>query len=371
MEKYIQGSGDLSAANVLREGYVPKIGCEEELRLKAVVKDQRVLILCDETTDRKGQCVFVVLIKVLGCRDDSLDIQYGNIVSVTSDSVRYMDKCTSAVRILVPEELLQTQCWAHKLNLVGNVWANTLLMRKHAYIQFLTGKYKDETMKLKVYPISVVTRWNSWFKTVKYLCEYLYDIVEFVQSVGDESIAVKYFMALHPSEVKNIHSQAVMLSGHCSKCCNLLLCLEIKQTPQAHTLGSKLSELCKSFVFLKDGVFFEKTSAELSQFSKQGQVELTSTFKSVGEQSLQKLHQLTDSDLRRDFISSLGQLFDPRNVVQCALWHNDYCCFVDAAVKSLWSPVNNVDCEISFFMYSCVMSDRRSNLIPDNMLIKD
>lgn len=456
----------MPSAGRLREGYVPEIMSEEEARLKVAVKDQRVSILCDETTDRKGQCVFIVLIKVLGCGDHSvqklyvggvkilknanatecsqaivgvvqkLDIQYGNIVSITSDSARYMGKCMNAIRILVSEELVHTQCWAHKLNLVGNVWAVKLTdlnncvvqtkhlflntrKRKHAYIQFLTEKCNDETKKPKLFPIPVVTRWNSWFKSVEYICEYLHDIVEFVQSVDDESVAVHYFKSLNPSEVQKIHCQAVMLLEHCSKCSNLLLSLESNETPLAHILSSKLGDLCKSFVLLKDGFFFEKTSAELALLSKHCQVQLTSLFKSVGEHSLQKLHYLIDSDAGKDFISSLGKLFDPREVVQTDLGNNDVCdlmkkipilrelplsqvvepysifktkicslckedknvnvilillslksdfsSFVNAAVKSLWIPVNNVDCERSFSMYNCVMSDRRTNLTPDNM----
>ncbi|KAJ8893379.1 hypothetical protein PR048_005970 [Dryococelus australis] len=207
----------------------------------------------------------------------------------------------------------------------------------------------------------------------QYLCEYLYDIVEFVQSVDDKSITVNYFKALNPSAVQKIHCQAIKLSEHCSK---------------SHTLGSKLSDLCKSFVLLKDVFFFEKTSAELSQLSKQGQVQLTSMF------NLEKSCQLIDSDAGKDFISSLGQLFDPRNLVQSDLGHNfcklmsklplhrelptskvveprsafresicsickegkdtdvivvllslktEFPCFVNAAIKSLWIPVNNVD----------------------------
>ncbi|KAJ8889257.1 hypothetical protein PR048_008755 [Dryococelus australis] len=38
-----------------------------------------------------------------------LDIQYGNIVAITSDLARYMGKCNSAVSILVSEELVHVE----------------------------------------------------------------------------------------------------------------------------------------------------------------------------------------------------------------------------------------------------------------------
>ncbi|KAJ8871860.1 hypothetical protein PR048_028200 [Dryococelus australis] len=44
-----------------------------------------------------------------------------------------------------------------------------------------------------------------------------------------------------------------------------------------------------------------------------------------------------------------------------------YLVFLNAAVKSLWIPVDNVDCQRSFSMYSCVMSNRMTNMTPDNM----
>ncbi|KAJ8889256.1 hypothetical protein PR048_008754 [Dryococelus australis] len=201
-------------------------------------------------------------------------------------------------RFFIPNiTTVHTWCWAHKLNLVGNVWALKLtdlnncvvqtkhlflntLTRKHVYIQFLTEKYNNETKKPKYFPIPV-------------------------------SIVVNYFKALNPSEVQQIHCQAVMLSGQCSKRCNLLLCLESNQTPQAYTFGSKLSDPCKSLFYLKMAPSLRKLQPNFLSF--QSRV------------SLEKLHQLIDLDAGKDFISSLGQLFDPSNVVQSDLGHNDVC----------------------------------------------
>lgn len=457
----------MPSADRIRKGYVPEIICEEEQRLKEAVKDQKVSILCDETTDRKGQCVFIVLIKVLGCGDESvqklfvggvkilananatecsqaiisvvqkLGIHYGNIVSITSDSARYMGKCITAIRILVSEDLVHTQCWAHKLNLVGNIWSMELSelnncvvqtkhlfmntrKRKHAYLQFLIEKYTNESTKPKLFPIPVITRWNSWYKSVEYLSEFLHDIVNFVlHNVDDESAAVNYFKGMTSTEVNKIHCQAVMLVDHCAQCCNLLLTLESSKIPMAHTLNSKLNDLSKSFVLLKEGFFFEQTSSALSKLSKHIQAQMTCLFQSVGEKSLCKLSKLIESDTAKDFLSSLGQLFDPRNILKSNIENDDICglmknipmlkdlakteqivpyivfreqasslgksgkdvdavaillslksehdMFVQSVVKSLWIPVNNVDSERSFSMYNNIMTDRRTNMNAENM----
>ncbi|KAJ8898365.1 hypothetical protein PR048_003725 [Dryococelus australis] len=144
-----------------------------------------------------------------------LGIHYENIVSVTSDSARYMGKCISAIRTLVSE--------AHKPNLVGNILAvelsdlnNCVIQtkhlfmntrkRKHSYIQFLAEKYVHENGKAKLLPIPVITRWNTLGSQV----------------VKEESVGMNYFKALTLCEVKKIHCQAVMLVVHCAQCCNHL-----------------------------------------------------------------------------------------------------------------------------------------------------
>lgn len=280
---------------------------EEEARMKAAVKDQRVSILCDETTDRKGQCVFMVLVKVLGCGDatvqklyvggvkilknanatecsqaivdvvQKLEIGYYNIVSITSDSARYMTKCIGAIRVLVSDNLIHTQCWAHKLNLVGNTWSvvleelNTCVTqakhaflntrkRKHAYLQFLTTKYEDQPQKPKLFPIPVITRWNSWFLSVEYLSEYLHDLVEFLQMLEEESVSIVYFKKLTVCDVRKIHCQAVALVEHCRKSCTLLEYFESSSVPMAATLFSQITDLRKMFELLKDGFFFRENN---------------------------------------------------------------------------------------------------------------
>lgn len=55
----------------MRSTYVPKVREQEELLVKNAVQGKFVGILCDESTDRKGQCVFVVLIQILECSEDS------------------------------------------------------------------------------------------------------------------------------------------------------------------------------------------------------------------------------------------------------------------------------------------------------------
>ncbi|KAJ8876865.1 hypothetical protein PR048_021313 [Dryococelus australis] len=57
MEKYVQGFGDIPVAKALRENYVPKIGKENMEEFKRLLKDQKVVLMCDQATDCMGRCV--------------------------------------------------------------------------------------------------------------------------------------------------------------------------------------------------------------------------------------------------------------------------------------------------------------------------
>lgn len=52
-------------ATTLSRSVAPRICQEEETRIAQTVKDKKVVILCEETTDKRGQCILVVLLKVL------------------------------------------------------------------------------------------------------------------------------------------------------------------------------------------------------------------------------------------------------------------------------------------------------------------
>nr|CAD7408268.1 unnamed protein product [Timema poppensis] len=57
------GGGDLPKAETIRSVWIPEVNQRQEDNIKDNVKNQQVAILCDETTDRKEQCVFVILLK--------------------------------------------------------------------------------------------------------------------------------------------------------------------------------------------------------------------------------------------------------------------------------------------------------------------
>lgn len=60
----IKGAGNLPSVKWIRKKIVPKIKAEEEKSWKELV-DQNIEVKCDETTDRRGEAIFLTLFKIL------------------------------------------------------------------------------------------------------------------------------------------------------------------------------------------------------------------------------------------------------------------------------------------------------------------
>ncbi|KAJ8893392.1 hypothetical protein PR048_005983 [Dryococelus australis] len=227
LNEYIKGAGDLPTATTLRSSYMNILKMEEEAKIKEAQKDHAIVILCDETTNHKGECVFVVMFRILlasgehkmlvagakvlnnanstECSRAVVDIllKCECVCSFISDSAKYMGKCAEMLKVLVSENLLHIKCWAHKLNLVGNIWSSELValneclvktkMRKHHYLQHL----QESNANPKLFPSKIVTQWNSWFHAVEYIDEYMtHSITFFKKEDSNCSAAVENFKQL-------------------------------------------------------------------------------------------------------------------------------------------------------------------------------
>ena len=85
---------------------------------------------------------------------NKLEISLTNVTCIITDSAACMKKCVDSLKVLFGESLVHIQCWAHKLNLVSNIFQINLKelngcilqvksvflntrKRKHAYFAFL------------------------------------------------------------------------------------------------------------------------------------------------------------------------------------------------------------------------------------------
>ncbi|XP_051158468.1 uncharacterized protein LOC127279866 [Leptopilina boulardi] len=133
LNENVKGGGNIVSAKWQREKYLlqVKIKCDHEIT--KLLKEKQIVILCDETTNRKCEAVFQILFRILLsgthveplnvvaavnvlqiCTDDSCskpiiqalnkyDVNFENVIAISTDSAPYMNLC---VRLL--KELLNT-----------------------------------------------------------------------------------------------------------------------------------------------------------------------------------------------------------------------------------------------------------------------
>ncbi|KAJ8868452.1 hypothetical protein PR048_029980 [Dryococelus australis] len=65
LQKYISGADDIPTTGILGEIYLPKIGEASCDQVKRAVENQKVVVLADQTTDKKLLCIFIILICIL------------------------------------------------------------------------------------------------------------------------------------------------------------------------------------------------------------------------------------------------------------------------------------------------------------------
>lgn len=465
MAMYVKGAGDLPSANRLRQHYVPLLGDKKRAEIKEDVKGQDIAILSDETTDKNGRCVFNILFRSLAASseqkthlaasvvldaangvncaraiNDTLnryEIDFNNVIAAVSDSARYMVKCFATLEGLIGE-LKQVQCWAHKVNLVGDVWqdqlddVNTAVIKvKHAflnarkrkseYLAFLAERYEgdDSQGNVTAFPIPVMTRWNTWFKSVIYISKHLDDLVVFFNQLDDGNAGIKYFKNATPASIQAIRTQAIFVSLNCPPLMDLITFLEGSKYATSHLLRGKLSDIEVKLTLLGNGTFNETINDELKKLPPLLKESTRALLRETAQKSLVKLKGLLNSDPSKELFQAIGALFDPRNsskfattadlisykrvipflkqidsqvflegymVFQNAIKNElgkkdcnvnvvETLCglkvsqnvFATAAIKAIWFPCSNVDAERSFSTYSLVVSDKRRKLTAENV----
>lgn len=344
-------------ADWLRQEYMPKCGEKEKEQTKMDFADKRIVLICDETSDSRGRCVFAVLFKTVTPTDQQkvalascsflekangttccqaiidtiqkYDISYENIDGLVSDSARYMGTCFTAMQVVIGNDLIHYQCWAHKINLIGDVFMkelpelNMLVSKvkmvflhgrkiKHAYASFLRENYED--LPAVLFPSPVITRWNTWFKSVKYLGTYLDALVHFLTEYDEKNASAITVCEMFENELQSMlpKAQVLFVSEICQPFIDLIEVLEGSKYPFAHLLWDKLESLTQSLKRNANGSFPEKTTQFLAGFKNANKKALTVTnLTSASQKGLQKLiHHMKPCDANKLY-KDAGTLFNP------------------------------------------------------------
>ncbi|KAK3918165.1 CGG triplet repeat-binding protein 1 [Frankliniella fusca] len=368
---YCPGGGDLPNSKWLRQHYLPLIKKDYDEEIKKGLQNKKIAILCDETTNRKGEAAFIVLFQILpddentdpnlivagvkilnNCNGDETskallqvmfecDVLHENVVALVSDSAAYMTLCVNLLKSLGLPNLIHVQCWAHKLDKIVKVFSDQLenitecvsktkklfkntRKRKHRYQKYLKDKYSFSGKKeVKHFPLPVMTRWGSWRKSVVYLCDYLLDVVDFAKSLPiKEAPSVEYFHNLTEIDIKIIQAEAAFVKENCTPVSELLLELESSGKAFAHLLYPKLTDLCKPFLNIKLATNVQSVlSPDCKKFLDDDELPinkcnyLEAKIKQVAECCHDKLTKYMSEDPAKHFFRSARDLFNHTKIV--------------------------------------------------------
>ncbi|XP_070506833.1 uncharacterized protein [Chironomus tepperi] len=467
--KYIAGSGCLPMATNLRTKVVPNIGQEQKNEIKAHLRNKSVVVVADETSDRLGRCVFAVLLRTIEadrtqncylasvnfldtansttCSQaiiDTLkdyDIGYSQVKGLVSDSARYMSASFNVLKILIGPDILHFQCWAHKINLIIGCFIsdfnelNTVVSKiksafvhsrkmRSAYVTYL--RENAQNLPPKIFPSPVLTRWNSWLKSVLYLKDYIKHILNFFDEWQNENSSINFLKVNYKNAYfkSKLNVQLAFITEIGPKMIKLTNDLEGSSYPLAHQLWSHLEALKSQLKRQVEGCFGTDTLSVIENESENENFDLSGMVKDACQKALNKLSNHMCSNHTNDALREINRLFCPeiaasvadvstnhkslieslrkipffngididtildgythfhRNLIQALnrkeeasvldllfATRHAYPVFGDAALQAIWAPVHSVDAERYFSKYNTVITDRRTNLTEDNIEI--
>ena len=232
--KYCKQAGTLPQASTLRSTYVPRAFQDHFAALKSLLQQSHpamVHLTADETTDARDQSILNVLatvkqesyligvVRMEACNHSTLsqgilksvadmELPFDRIHAVITDSAAYCKKAYRDVLSAVFPHSIQVLCLAHIVNLASDVFhkysdfghlATLITMvkssfykkpgRKARFIAFLKDTIAAADVRLP--PVPVSTRWNSWFETAVYHASRVHTYEGFYKAEKSE---VLYFL---------------------------------------------------------------------------------------------------------------------------------------------------------------------------------
>lgn len=282
-----------------------------------------------------GTCAFLDTANASTCSQailesaTSYEVKWENVVGIVSDSAPYMLACFNAINTVAGEHLLHFTCWAHKVNLAGDIFMKNLKelnlcitklkmaflnarKMKSAYLNFLRAQHASLTPKL--FPSPIITRWNTWFHAVAYLDEYCDAVVQFLRQYEPKNPSIDCVLELLDSAASSvvIKIQLKFVSEVCQKFISLINKLEGSSYPYAHLLWDDLQTLATTLKRQADGAFPTQTMTMLKEVKKiTTQNEITVNLKECSQKSALKLASHMRPTVTNNFYEAASHLFNP------------------------------------------------------------
>ena len=353
MQKYCKQAGTLPQVSPLHKVYVPRLFEKHYSALAEVFKSQPVSITVDETTDVRDHSILNVIANVRGkpylievvqmeaCNHSTfsqaiiwsvtdIGITFEQITAVVSDSAAYCKKAYRDVLSAVFPNSVHVLCLAHIVNLVAEVFRHhrdfshtcdlvtmiksSLLKKPGRKSRFL--KFHGEFISsadVKLPPVPVSTRWNSWFAAVIYHATRVQLYEGFYKAESSKGMAVEWIIELvtHRELYPEICLQLHFIKENCQRIMSVLTSLESKETPLACTVYNLLEDLRTylktSSMKTSFGIETDRLLAKLPVQEKRKKIK---SFQEVFSLSLRKLESHLDSlQEKRKKIKSFQEVF--------------------------------------------------------------
>ena len=387
LKKHCKQGGTLPEASTLRSYHVPTLFQQHFEHLKLLLADQPIAIIADETTDIKdksilnvvatirGKCYLIDVVKMEACNHatlsravikaiTSVEVTFDKIISFVTDSASYCKKAYKDILGPMFENAVQVLCLCHIMNNVGEVFrlwigfqhtATLVSMiksafhkkanRKTRYLKYLAEYLPENQVKLP--PVPVSTRWNSWMETVKYHASRVHVYSGFFQAETNKGVAVENIIELctHKEIYPAIMLQMHFISENCNVLMSTLTSMEATHDPLACTVYNLLEDMR---AYLVEGTrrdsFGTETDRFLSKLSHEDRRQAVRSFQQVYQKALDKLIAHWDIHPAKAYYKA-ARIFDPRQLP--ALQHN-----IDVynAIPQLRLPSQDLASE--FIMYT-------------------
>ena len=357
-------------------------------------------------------------------------INFNHVISVVTDNAAYCKKAYRDVLSAVYPNSLHVLCIAHIVNLVSEVYhhhsdfkytADLISMiksslfkkpgRKSRFLKFL-GDY-IATSAVKLPPVPVSTRWNSWYKAASYHATRIQLYEAFYKAEKAQGVAVERIieMVTHKTIYPEIRLQLYFIKENCQRLMAVLTSLEAKELPLACTVYNTLEDFG---LYLRAGTtrtsFGEETNHLLQNLPLEQRRVKIKSFQAVFSLSLQKLEAHIDNLPAYPYYKAI-RIFDPRQLAVLSHDISDYCALPSLqdpspalleewliyvqyncdelpnplhvndfwkglhtrfpnlaaiAMQAIWMPVASVEVEQSFSQYKHILNDHCESLTKEN-----
>ena len=361
LEKYTKQV--IPSESTLRKNYVDTLYDLTMQRIKEEVKDKKIWISIDETTDVKGRYVANVIIgtlevaemsKIYLLTSEELEktnsstiaqlfttalallwpegVQHKNVLLFLSDAAPYMKKSARVLKVLFPE-MIHLTCLAHGLHRIAEhvrgLFPSIDKLVSNGKKIFLKAPsrcvaFKEIAPELALPPQPILTRWGTWISAVLYYTSNLDKFEEVIESLDDsDSSAVHIVKELLQDKV--LRNDLAFIASNYAKLPEAINALEKRNMPLVDALKC-----------------FESIIEDLSTVSGK-----------KGKSVHQKCEQVVAANKDLEKMKNIRRILEGENDADVGdMDPQTVACFK-------YAPVTSVDVERSFSLFKHLLSDRR------------